>query len=232
MKNHVLLAIVLCIATICFGAENSSSPAGKNKSPQQIEANYTRAIEGRTADILSILKLDDQARSAKVHDLIMGQYRVLRAWHETNDARLKQLSKQAGGADASQAKADADRIKSSLKAIHDQFISGLSKELSPAQVDKVKDKMTYNKVQVTYDAYCEIVPGLTDSEKARIMELLKDAREEAMDCGSAEEKSAVFKKYKGKINNYLSTEGHDVSKAYKDWGQAQKEKAASKPGVE
>jgi hypothetical protein len=82
--------------------------------------------------------------------------------------------------------------------------------------------MTYGKVKVTYDAYCEIVPNLAEAQKARILELLKDAREEAMDAGSAGEKSAVFKRYKGKINNYLSAEGHDVKQAYKDWGEKQK----------
>jgi len=39
------------------------------------------------------------------------------------------------------------------------------------------------------------------------MELLKLAREEAMDGGRAEEKTAVFQKCKGKINNYLSKQG-------------------------
>src|SRR5436190_22485974 len=100
----------------------------------------------------------------------------------------------------------------------------MAAELTPEQMDKVKDKMTYNKVQVTYDAYCEIVPNLTEPQKEKIFELLKEAREEAMDAGSAEEKSAIFKKYKGKINNYLSAQGIDVGKAYKDWGARQKAK--------
>jgi hypothetical protein len=34
-----------------------------------------------------------------------------------------------------------------------------------------------------------------------------------MDGGSAEEKTAIFQKYKGKINNYLSKEGkHPISR--------------------
>jgi len=39
--------------------------------------------------------------------------------------------------------------------------------------------------------------------------LLKEARELAIDGGSAEEKTAIFGKYKGKINNYLSAQGHN-----------------------
>src|SRR5438309_9114254 len=118
------------------------------------------------------------------------------------------------------------QVKGSLKTLHDQFLARLAEPLSPEQVETVKDQMTYNKVRVTFDAYCEIVPGLTGPEKARILELLKEAREEAMDAGSADEKSAVFKKFKGKINNYLSAQGHDVAQAYRDWGQKQKAKGA------
>ena len=45
--------------------------------------------------------------------------------------------------------------------------------------------MTYNKVKITYDAYIDIVPALTAADKAKIMELLKAAREKAIDGGSA-----------------------------------------------
>ncbi len=37
--------------------------------------------------------------------------------------------------------------------------------------------------------------------------MLKPAREEAMDGGSAKDKTAVFQRYKGRINNYLSKQG-------------------------
>jgi len=102
-------------------------------------------------------------------------------------------------------------------------------------VEKVKDKMTYGKVQFTYDGYCGIVPGLTDSDKAKVMELLKLARDEAMDGGSASEKSAIFQKYKNQINDYLNAHGHDVAKAFQEWNAKQelaakaKDESASKP---
>jgi hypothetical protein len=83
-------------------------------------------------------------------------------------------------------------------------------------------------VKVTYDAYLQIVPNLTDDDKTQIMSLLKDAREEAMDGVNTKEKDAIFKKYKGKINNYLSAKGHDVGQAYKDFGEKQKEAKAGK----
>jgi Spy/CpxP family protein refolding chaperone len=233
-KPSLVLTIVLTVATVLVMPAPAQNQTPTNHpaitTTDDKEATYTHAIEKRTADILAVLGLNDSAGSNRVHDVIITQYRSLRSWHDTNDARLKALRKQAGGTDkdqAGQAQTQIGQVQSSLKALHDQFIARLTADLTPEQVEKVKDKMTYNKVQVTYRSYCEIVPNLTEEQKARILELLKEAREEAMDCGSAEEKTAVFQKCKGKINNYLSQQGHNVSKAYKDWGEKQREKSAA-----
>ena len=79
------------------------------------------------------------------------------------------------------------------------------------------ESKTGNKVKVTYDAYCAIVPDLTDSDKAKVLEELKLAREEAMDGGNAPEKSYIFGQYKDKINAYLDAHGHDVAKSTEEW---------------
>jgi Protein of unknown function (DUF3826) len=218
MKGTLLFIAVALLAAPAFAAKEKPAATETNLTSEQAEANYTQAIEKRTADILEVLALSDTNQAAKVHDAVIAQYRSLRAWHDANDDRLKQAAKDTNV---------VTQIQASLKALHDPFILTLSNNLTPTQVEQVKDKMTYGKVKVTYDAYLEIVPGLTDTDKARILELLKAAREEAMDCGSSKEKDAVFKKYKGKINNYLSTNGHDVAQAYKDWGAKQKARAAT-----
>jgi Spy/CpxP family protein refolding chaperone len=210
-------------------AESPGSKPAKAGTPNEEE--YTRAIEGRTRDILAVLRLEDAAKSQRIYDVIIAQYRALRAWHDTNDAPLNALAKELSKADRESSRALTNRmqvIRTSLQALHANFISKLAADLTPEQVERVKDKMTYNKVQVTYDAYLEIMPNLTEPEKIRILELLKEAREEAMDGGSAEEKSATFRKYKGRINNYLSQEGHDVARAYKDWGAKQKSDKTTK----
>ena len=108
------------------------------------------------------------------------------------------------------AKADTNavsQIHASLKTLHDQFLSALAENLSPEQIETVKDKMTYGKVQFTFAGYVAQYPSLSDENKAEILRLLKLAREEAMDGGSAEEKTAVFQKCKGRINNFLSKQG-------------------------
>ncbi len=222
IKYSLFIITVLGAGNLIFAmpafATEERTPGISNLVSEPMEANYTKAIEGRTANILKALALSDTNQVARVHDIIMAQWRALRAWHDANDAKLKQAVK-AGDSNA------VAQIRTSLKSLHDRFVSELSANLAPSQVDTVKDRMTYNKAEVTYNAYCQIVPNLTETEKAAILVLLKQAREEAMDCGSADEKSAVFKKYKGKINNYLNAQGHNVSKAYKEWGEKQKLKA-------
>ena len=54
----------------------------KTNSDAQAEIKYTAAIEGRTADILKILALSDTNKAAKVHNIIIAQYRALNAWHK------------------------------------------------------------------------------------------------------------------------------------------------------
>ena len=197
MKQNILICLFTLLTCATFAAE-------KNLTPEQTEANYTKAIEGRTADILKILALSDTNKIVKVHDTIIAQYRTLNAWHDANDPKLKA------------AKADTNavaQIQASLKTIHDQFLARLAENLSPEQVEAVKDKMTYGKVQFTFKGYMVEYPNLPEAQQQKVLELLKEARELAMDGGSSEEKSAIFNKYKGKINNYLSKEGfHPASK--------------------
>lgn len=202
MKLAVLAPIALLLVlgpTTMVAAATNTPPAGANS--EAAEAAYTRAIEKRAADILALLDLKDQAKIAKVRDLIVAQYRSLRDWHDANDTRRRKANGD-----------ELNRINASLKALHDKFISGLSSELTPEQVEKVKDKMTYGTLQVTYRAYCANYPNLSGEEKAAILKYLKEAREEAMDGGSSEEKHAIFRKYKGRINNYLNAHGHQIGK--------------------
>jgi hypothetical protein len=198
MKKTLFAIAATLLVVSAWAAKEKSSVAETNLAPEQIEADYTRAIEGRTGDILKVLSLSDTNQAAKVHNVIMAQYRALRAWHDANDSKLK--------AARSDTNAMA-QIRGSLKSLHAGFITGLSAQLAPEQVEKVKDKMTYGKVQFTYAGYLAAYPDLAEPHKQKILELLKEAREEAMDGGSSDEKTAIFQRYKGKINNYLSQQG-------------------------
>ncbi|HEU6447984.1 MAG TPA: DUF3826 domain-containing protein [Verrucomicrobiae bacterium] len=186
-------------------------------SPSEREALYNRSVENRTQKILEVLKLTDPAKSNYVHAAIVAHYHALRARDEAIDAELANLQK--GSTAWSQAR--VEMFPEMSKPLHDRFVAKLSQDLTPEQIEKVKDKLTYGKVEFTYDAYCQIVPNLTDEEKAKILAWLKQARDEAMDGGSADEKSAVFQQYKEQINHYLDSRGHDVAKAIGEWNEKQ-----------
>ena len=176
----------------------ASGPAADDGASAEDAAAYTAVLEARTADIMKPLALTDTNQAARVHSIILNHYRALNAWHRLNDQKLKSAR---GDSNALAA------IHASLKSLHDAFLSSLGEFLTPAQLDQVKDKMTYGKVQFTLAGYLAQYPGLTDTNKMEILDLLKQAREEAMDGGSAAEKTAIFQRYKGRINNYLSRQG-------------------------
>jgi hypothetical protein len=120
---------------------------------------------------------------------------------------------------AEQINAERARAEAAASAANDRYVAALAAELSPEQVEKVKDKMTYNKLRVTYDAYLDMLPELTPAQKQVIFDRLAEARDRAVYAGSAEEKSDVFNKYKGRINNYLSAQGYDLKLAEKRWAE-------------
>jgi hypothetical protein len=226
--QHVVLTGLLAISILAprsTSAQTSTAAA----TAQDLEAVYSVAIENRTAEIMKVLALDDPVKAAIIHDLIISQYRALRARDSGVDALLQTLSHAGPGVATNR-----EVMRQALtRPLHDQFLARLGEQLTGEQLEKVKDKMTYNKVKFTYDAYGQIIPNLTDADKAKILELLRAAREEAIDGGSAGEKSDIFQKYKDQINVYLNAHGHDVARAYGDWHakQAQAKAEASAPSA-
>jgi hypothetical protein len=185
---------------------------------EEKEAMYNATVEDRTEKIMEALAMTDSASSNRVHDSIASHYHALRARDQAIDDELSNMSK---GSDEWRAKRVA-MFPSMSQPLHEQFIARISKDLTSEQLETIKDKMTYGKVQFTYNGYCSILPNLSDAEKAKIMDLLKQAREVAMDGGSAGEKTAIFQQYKDQINSYLQTQGIDVAKATQEWLDRQK----------
>jgi hypothetical protein len=224
-----LFSVLLVGLSLGVSAKAASDLATAPADPAEVEALYTAAIERRAADILDSLHLKEPAKANEVKNVIMNHYRALRARDAVIDAYLR-----AKGEDVENGGVERNRLYKQLtNPLHELYVRTLAGYLSPEQVEIVKDLMTYNKVQVTFDAYCEIIPKLSDSEKALITKLLKDAREEAIDGGSATEKHAIFDRYKEKINAQLKSNGHDVDKLFQEWEakQALASGAGAKPAT-
>ena len=188
------------------------------------EAAYTRSITDRADKIVEPLAIDDAAKAMRVRNLVVEQYRALRKIHAERDARLAQMQGQPSDPTVAQAWRNVTQkeVDLLLFALHRQFLARLAAELPAEKVDQVKDGMTYGVVPITYGRYRELLPELTVEQQADILAMLLEAREYAMDAGSADEKHAVFGKYKGRINNYLSAAGYNMKQAEQDWAAQQK----------
>jgi hypothetical protein len=196
----------------------ATGQAGGKKEAADQAAAYTRSITQRADKIVAPLHLADAGKATRVRDLIVRQYRHLNQIHTDRDAQLQAAKEKAGKATAeARVKGIEAKAREQLTKRHGRFLVRLGAELTPAQVEQVKDGMTYGVVPITYKGYLAMLPELTQPQKAQILAWLVEARELAMDAESSEKKHATFGKYKGRINNYLSAAGYNLKQAGADW---------------
>ena len=201
---------------------------GQNSLTLQDE--FKKTLHDRSIKIVNTLELTDSVKYNSVVGIVADQYFDLNKIHDKTKesvAAIKalQLSDEEKN---NRIKKEEEEKTTQLKKLHDGFIAKLQKDLTDTQIEKVKDGMTYRVLTVTYTAYQDMIPTLTIEQKEKIYNWLKEARELAMDEGSSEDKHKMFGKYKGRINNYLSSQGYDMKAEEKAWQQRIKEKEATK----
>ncbi len=179
----------------------------------------------RAAKIAGTLGLADAEQTARVRDLIARQYADLSVIHGVRDAslasarKLASTDKTAAASAIKQARATAEAAQDGL---HPHYLARLATELTAAQIDQVKDGMTYGVLPLTLRVYKEMLPQLSSEQESQILAWLTEAREHAMDASTSDEKHAWFGKYKGRINNYLAKAGIDMKQAEKEMKSRQK----------
>lgn len=189
----------------------------KTKSPSD---EYKKVVTGRADKIVNTMSFDNDETKIKVRDYIVGFYCDLNATQDVSDAKIKAVKDNAKFDKAekdSKAKQLKAKTEKKCEKIRDKFVSKLSKIISDEQIDQVKDGLTYGVAPKTYVAFQEMIPSLTEVQKAKIWGWLQEAREHAVIGGSSKEKHWWFGKYKGKINNYLAAEGYDLQAERKAW---------------
>jgi hypothetical protein len=192
----------------------------QSKNLNDDQAAYQQTIKLRSEKIVHTLSIADSNEASKVVDIIARQYHDLNAVHTRKDAELKALKNDTTLAKESRkVKQDAvqNDVLKQLDKLHKKYLRKLSSELTEEQIVQVKNGMTYNVLPITYQAYQDMIPTLTETQKAQILAWLTEAREHAMDAGSSDEKHAWFGKYKGRINNYLSAQGYNAQKEREEW---------------
>jgi hypothetical protein len=209
--SRVVSLLLVALGTVSVRAADDSAGS---------EAEYTKVITERSDKIVRSLKLENLDKAGRVATILAQHYRDLRAIHDPRDEGIK-----AAKADKDLSKEDREQKLSALNAaaeemlaaIHAPFLAALKQELSDEQVDQVKDGLTYEVVPKTFQVYKDYFPKLSVEQQSTILGYLKEAREKAMDGSTSKEKHAWFGKYKGKINNYLSTQGLDLKAAEKEF---------------
>ncbi len=207
-KIFLPLALFLCV---------NATAQNKNIA----DTAYQNVIAQRSAKIVNTLDINKKRITKKVQQVLMQQYFVVNNIHDAYKAGASAIkaSDISAAAKAAAVKVAADKKNTALMQQHAKFIAQLSKKLSAAQIEKIKDGMTYSVLPKTWAAYLDMLQQLTAEQKDTMYAWLTAARELAMDEGSSDAKHAVFGKYKGKINNYLSAQGYDMNKEGADWAK-------------
>lgn len=219
MKKLQIIISILLVSLSLSAVELNK----ENRDPK-----YVESIVNRSQKIVDKLEVTDLKTAETVRNIIANRYFELNDIYETRDAKVKQAKEEASLSKESKdvaIKAAQNEKEAALYRTHFAFPAALSLYLNEKQVEAVKDGMTYGVVGVTYTATLEMIPSLTDEEKAQIYAWLVEAREFAMDAENSNKKHEAFGKYKGRINNYLSQRGYDLTKEREEWYKRIKDKS-------
>ena len=212
MKKYIIIAAaLLSLGSMTAGAVDLDS-IGR-------DAKYVETIMQRSTKVTDALKITGTARGKEVLNIVANRYFKLNDIYTERDSK-KAVAKTLTGNEKKQKMEYAEMLKDQkLYKSHFGFIADLSVYLSEKEVETVKDVLTYNVVNVTYKAQCDMIPSLKLEEKVQILAWLKEAREYAMDAESSKKKHEAFGKYKGRINNWLSKRGYNLTKEREEWAK-------------
>ena len=190
--KKVLFAAILSLLSLNVSAQVALKTEGQDSA-------YVQTIKSRAQKIVDGLGLTDAQKAENVRNIIANRYFLL------NDIHSKYDKNQQDARDAE------------LYKHHFELASALALYLTEEQIDAVKDGMTFGRLKRDYKAQLEMIPSLTDEEKAQILIWLREAREYAMDTADSKGKHFWFDKYRGRTNNWLSARGYDLKKERDAW---------------
>ena len=190
--KKVLFAAILSLLSISISAQVELKAEGR-------DSDYVETVKNRAQKIVDGLGLTDAQKAENVRNIIANRYFLLNDIHSKYD------------------KSQQDARDAELYKHHFELASALALYLTEEQIDAVKDGMTFGRLKRDYKAQLEMIPSLTDEEKAQILIWLREAREYAMDAADSKGKHFWFDKYRGRTNNWLSARGYDLKKERDAW---------------
>jgi Protein of unknown function (DUF3826) len=229
-KIFILVIVCFLFASLAF-AQNGNNASANNSvklSAEDAKAKSDLDQEKRAEEWTSALNLSDAAKEKRVQAAIATHLKAIRDWH--NEHPFTSVPAGINPATGNRlSELDRTVIANSAmpQSIHDSLMNALKRELTPEQVESVLDKYTVGKVAFTLGGYKAIVPDLKPEEETKILEYLKQAREQAIDFKSMKEISAIFEIYKTKCEQYLNSNGRNWRQLYKAYTDAVKAKKAT-----
>lgn len=204
----------LAILLLLFAGTTAAQELETIVPDQEFPDEYIQVTHDRAYNFVKEMELNN-AKIERVTEIVAQQYRDLSAIQDTRDARIELIENEFEDQDTIEQLSREVRLKAKMQeyALHRQFIAKLTAEISAEQVNEIKNGMTYGVMAITYKGYLKLLPELTNQQKAQIKTWLIEAREYAMDAGSSEQKHHIFNDYKGKINNYISSQGYNLAEA-------------------
>ena len=183
------------------------------------DPKYVETIVGRSQKVTDALGITGTEKGKQVLNIVANRYFKLNDIYAERDS-IKAVAKTLTGDEKKQKQDYAEMQKDQkIYRSHFGFIAELAVYLTDQEIETVKDVLTYNVVKVTYEAQCDMIPTLKEEEKVQILAWLKEAREYAIDAESSKKKHEAFGKYKGRINNWLSKRGYNLTKEREEWAK-------------
>jgi hypothetical protein len=222
-RRRLIVPVLFAFAG-SFAVAAEKSPAAT--MPVAAAAQPSQAAR-RTAALLKELKLTDAAQEAKVRSVLESHFVAMEEWHASHDSALTPLWSEWAARRSPPEKDEAaaakvgekiDAIYASFRPRRDAFLAALGQELSPAQIDTIKNSLTRSPgMDRTANAYIEMIPQFTAADKAFVHERFAMAREQAIDTTTGKEVEAFFKRQKVVVEAYIDEKGYDYRKSREAW---------------
>lgn len=208
----------LSLWVLCLGLVSDLRAQETVQDPND-DATYEASIQRRVNETIQQMQLNDPAKEERVRERFLQTYRDLRAWHKTHYEHYKQV------------KNEFERLDKELRSIPRGFIKEMQSVLTPEQVEMIQERMVGGRYRHNVGGLDAEYPDLPEGVRSYAMDLWAEARDIAMALPEGKDKTQVFERYKGKVNNYIASKGIKGKSWYEK--QARKQAAATtRPTVE